>query len=73
MYCADNGRLFFWAYEDGLQNVYTLTPRGEVELILKDVSRFLQDECGTIFLKAGDNFYVIRTGKLIELEVKTME
>ena len=72
MYCTEDGKLFFQAVEDGHQNLYTLTSGGEVKLLLEDVERFEQDDSGLIYAVAGDDYYVARGAKLIQLEVKTM-
>lgn len=72
MYCTEGGNLFFLVVEDGQQNLYTLTSGGEVKLLLEDVERFEQDDSGLIYAVAGDDYYVARGAKLIQLEVKTM-
>ena len=46
---------------------------GEVKLLLEDVERFEQDDSGLIYAVAGDDYYVARGAKLIQLEVKTMD
>ena len=73
MYCTEGGNLFFRVVADGHQNLYTLTSGGKVKLLLEDVERFEQDDSGLIYAVAGDDYYVARGAKLIQLEVKTMD
>ena len=44
-----------------------------MKLLLEDVERFEQDDSGLIYAVAGDDYYVARGAKMIQLEVKTMD
>lgn len=73
MYCTEGGNLFFRAVEDGHQNLYTLTSGGEVERILENVKTFYQEENGMIWVIVDEDYYIVYNGKMIQLEVTTME
>ena len=73
MYCTEGGNLFFRVVEDGQQNLYTLTSGGEVERILENVKTFYQEENGMIWAIVDEDHYIVYNGKMIQLEVTTME
>ena len=73
MYCTEGGNLFFRVVEDGQQNLYTLTSGGDAKLLLENVESFGQKDSGLIYAVVGDDYYIARGAKMIQLEVKTME
>ena len=73
MYCTEGGNLFFLVVEDGQQNLYTLTSGGDAKLLLENVESFGQKDSGLIYAEVGDDYYIARGAKMIQLEVKTME
>ena len=71
MYFSENNQLFYLVYNDGRNDLYTLTAKGKPKLVMEDVKQFVRSDCGMLFVEAGDGHYIIRGGELTELEVKT--
>jgi hypothetical protein len=69
---SENGQLFYKGFGESGIHLYTVSKNGDVKLLLQNLGHFKQEDCGMIFLSSAEDYYFIRNGELVKLQVKTM-
>lgn len=72
MFFSEDNQLFCLLGNDGHSDLYTLTSEGNAELVLEDVVTFARSDCGVLYVATAEEYYVIRAGQLIRLQIKTL-
>lgn len=71
-YVSENNRVYISKFVGTKYALFALNEEGtKVELLLENVDSVVQEDCGMIYILAGEDHYVIRAGELIKLQIKT--
>lgn len=72
-FLSENNQLFFSRYVNEKKSLYSLSDKNEPQLLLENIKYMDQEECGMILVVTETDYYIIRAGELIKLNVFTLE
>lgn len=73
-YISENNRVYISRFVGTNYCLFVLNEEGtKAELLLENVDRVVQEDCGMIYIRADEADYVIRNGELIRLRIQYLE